>query len=277
MSLEWLKVTIGLVISLVICIGVFAEEKALSLEEIADIEERGRQIADYERAAIKTTDIFLAGNPDLSKVDVYLAINKDNKWIVYFGKLLDEKNEFKVAETIIYPDCLNSELIELESIEPVKDIEVSTEIFQLAKAIKLALRSISEDAQFTKYNINVFREKDGSITVYITPGNENPDVVLLGGDFKISVSSDGSEVLNKIKLHNSVLKMSLLSEGGKELVAAYHTHVLNDLPAETDIAIILLNPQLAPHFVTGPKWMSQIDADGKISILGKTEEALKTK
>lgn len=245
--------------------GLSAGQVAPSTEEIVKIENRGRQIADYERAAIKATDLLLASEPNKSKLGIYLAINSGGTWVVYFGKISDAGTEFVVARSYFCPDGLFNEMKE------VQDFQTATkEILHLAKAVELALSSIK--GKFQRYNSNVFREKNSSITVYLTPGNENPEIILLGGDFKFSISQDGSEILNEALLHKSVLRMPLNIGGGKQPASAFHTHVLDDLPTETDVALVLLNPQLAPHFVAGPRWMSRVDATGKITILERQKK-----
>lgn len=269
MNLKWPKSILVLMTLFILCINVFAEEIAPSTGEIAKIEKRGKEIADYERAAIRATDLLLTSKPDQSKLEIYIAINHDGIWMVYFGKISEDRNEFIVAH---FYSCPNGLFREMKVVQNVK--VASKDILPLAKAIKLALRSI--ETRFPKYNTNVFREGNGTITVYLTPGNEKPEVILFGGDYKLSISPDGTKVLNRTLFHKSVLELPLHMKDGRESAGAFHTHVLNDLPTETDIALILLNPQLAPHFIAGPIWFSRIDVNGKITILGKTEEILKT-
>lgn len=271
MDLKWPKSILVLTALFILCINVFAEEIAPSAGEITKIEKRGKEIADYERAAIRATDLLLMSKPDQSKLEIYIAINHNGAWMVYFGKISEDGNEFIVTYLYSCPDGLFREM------KVVQNVKVaSKDILPLAKAVRLALRSI--EIRFPKYNTNVFREEDGTITVYLTPGNEKSEVILFGGDFKLSISPDGTKVLNKTLLHKSVLELPLHMKNGRdrESAGAFHTHVLNDLPTETDIALILLNPQLAPHYIAGPTWFSRIDVNGKITILGKTEEILKT-
>jgi hypothetical protein len=244
-----------------------------SKEEIGKIEDRGREIASYEKAAIKSTDLLLASKPDKSKLGSYLAVKQNNNWLVYFGKNTDK--DFEIQYIYFCPEGRFSEMKGLNQSEIEKGIKQSfpENLYQLAKDIDVAFKSIASDAKFPRYNTNVFREEDDTITVYLTPGNEDPKIIgILGGDFKISVSKDASEVIRKEKLHASYLK---LTTPPKDVAGSYETHVLGDLPTETDVALIILNPVLAPHFITGKTWMSKIDADGKITILGRTEGVLK--
>jgi hypothetical protein len=260
-------------ILLSICSISLAQETLPSKEEIGKVENRGREIANYEKAAIRATDLLLASKPDRSKLGFYLAVKQKNDWLVYFGK--NTNKGFDTQYIYSCPEGRFNEMRKLNKSEIEKDIKqiFPENIYQLAKAIDIAFKSISEDLIFPRYNTNVFREKDGTITVYLTPGNEDQKIIgILGGDFRISVSKDASEVIKKNKLHASYLK---LTTPPKDVAGSYETHVLGDLPTETDVAFIILNPVLAPHFITGKTWMSKIEADGKITVLGKTEEVLK--
>jgi hypothetical protein len=206
MFTKLLRIILLVSIYLTIAPNLFAGEVYPAVEEIAKIEKRGKEIADYERSSVGITDLLLSRATDLA----------------------------------------------LKNIEP-------------------------EIIQSSTYNPIVIREKDGTITVYLLPVNQEPNVTLIGGDFRISISGDITKVLNKEKLHNAILKVPLELKPGQEPAGAFHTHVMNDLPTETDVALILLNPKLAPHYIAGPKLMSRIDADGKITIMGRTEEILKNK
>ena len=65
--------------------------------EIARIEQRGKEIAEYERTAIQSTDLTLAANPDLSKLELYVAQKEQSTWWAYYGKLSENDEEFQIA------------------------------------------------------------------------------------------------------------------------------------------------------------------------------------
>lgn len=268
MNLIKLKYLLSIAILLIFCRGVSAQETVPSQNEIKRIEDRGKQIANYERAAIRATDLMLTSNPDKSKLEVYVAVNQNNRWMVYFGKITD-----KGFETDYIYSCPDGQFDQMKPEQ--NDQNISTEAFYFAKAVSLAGDFIAQEMTSPRYNTNVFREQDGTITVYFIPGNKEPDTVILGGDFKVSISNDALKVLNKTKLHTSFLKMPLKEEKGQQTAGAFHTHILGDLPTETDVALIILNPVLAPHYITAQTWMSKINADGQITVLGKSEEILK--
>jgi hypothetical protein len=207
--------------------------------------------------------MLLEKKPDRSPTGLYFAIKKDKRWWVYFGRMSDDGNNFILGYSYVCPDGRYQEMIE------IPNGEVDAGMLQFARAIKSAFSAI--ELKYRRYNPNVFREGDDTITVYIAPGNETEDL-RLGGDHKITVSSDGAKVLNVKELHKTLLSFP---PADKNKAASFHTHLLTDLPTETDVAAVLLNPSLAPHYVVAEKWITRIDKDGKISLVGKTEEILK--
>lgn len=256
------------VIFLMIVSSVSAFGPPPTTEEIAKIEKRGKEIANYEQAAIMATDLLLASNPDKDKLGTYVAINKNKMWAVFFGKNID--NKFQLG---YFYSCPDGEFDKMRAEKELKD--VPRDVYDFTQAVNLATKAIELDVEFPPYNPSVFREDDGTITVYFLPGNKDPNVILIGGDFKVSISGDATKVLNKTKLHTNVLNVPINFKEGEKPEAGFHTHVLIDLPTETDVALVLMNPQMGPHFITGRTWMSKIDPNGKINILGKTEEILK--
>ncbi|MDD2703276.1 MAG: hypothetical protein PHC33_04660 [Candidatus Omnitrophica bacterium] len=256
-----------------VCMCVFVsaalceDEIFLSPEDIIFAEKRGMEIAQYEKAAMKATDMLLELKPDRSKLGMYIAYKAAGVWKVYFGRISGEAADFQPAYVFACPADSPKKM------KAVSFSEIPAEVTQRARAVNTAVKAIEFDARGGPYNTSVFREEDGMLTVYLLPGNKNPDVVLLGGDFKVSVSSDGSQAVRKIPLHRTVLEIPSVPKEGKP-AGSFHTHIMDDLPTETDVAQVILYPSLAPHSILGREWFSQIDKNGRIIILGRTKEIL---
>ena len=56
---------------------------------------------------------------------------------------------------------------------------------------------------------------------------------------------------------------------GKKMAAGFHTHVLSDLPEDTDVFHVLTQDPPIPEFVGTPHFTYQVKADGTIQIKGK--------
>jgi len=147
-----------------------------------------------------------------------------------------------------------------------------TAVAPLAAAIRTAGGSFTPKAD--AYNASVFAETNGTISVYVVPGNTDPEVVLLGGDYRISVSGDGREIIKVIELHKTVLEFPSRVPEGIEAFGTVRTNAIGELPAGTDVSFIIRNPHLAPHTVIGPRWTARISASGALTILGETEAVL---
>ncbi|MFH0762853.1 MAG: hypothetical protein V1925_03060 [Candidatus Omnitrophota bacterium] len=250
-----------------LCETAFCQEQMPSLEELGMIELRGRQIAEYDNAALKAAELLPPGRPDLEKLENYVAVKEPGIWRVYFGRVYDDGSKFNAAYIFSCPADSPGQM-KLEG----ADQEVSGQILELARAVRLAVHSIAGPMRFGRYNTDVFREQDGTITVYLLPANEKPGVAVLGGDFRFSVSKDGSEIIKKAELHKEAVEIPLGVN-----VEAFNKHLADGLPTETDVAFVLAYPMLAPHYVIGPKWASRIDAGGKIYILGESSKLFKGK
>ena len=265
---------------LAVMLGIFAvwsvgrAGECPSIQEIKWIEERGKEIAAYERAAIRATDMLLATDFDRSQPGLYLALKNNGTWIVYFGNLSADRSRFNVSYMYACPDGRFNDM------KPIRDIGVaSMDALHFARAISLSLKAViaASGGNRGKLNTNVFREDDRSITVYVMPGNEKSGVVLIGGDYKLSISSDGTEILKTSQLHKATLEVPTRSKEGSNVVGAYHIHVLTDLPTETEVALALLNPELTPHYIISQKWITRINKDGTITFLGETDTIRKKK
>jgi hypothetical protein len=52
-----------------------------------------------------------------------------------------------------------------------------------------------------------------------------------------------------------------------------HEHATGDLPAPTDVARVVLRPDIAPHLVLTPLFMFRLDARGGVTYLGPNRTA----
>ena len=120
----------------------------------------------------------------------------------------------------------------------------------------------------------VIREKDSTFTVYVisqkadeaAPAPATPRSVVIGRDFIVRVAANGRQVLSVEKLHDSVASLSLLPRApGTPLL---HEHDKGDLPAPTDVALVLRQPVLAPLLVLTGRFMFRVDREGEVTWLG---------
>jgi hypothetical protein len=60
-----------------------------------------------------------------------------------------------------------------------------------------------------------------------------------------------------------------------ELVAGMHTHVLDDVPEDTDVFHALTRKSAVPEIIRTERFLFVVDADGDIKFLRRADEVLK--
>jgi hypothetical protein len=75
--------------------------------------------------------------------------------------------------------------------------------------------------------------------VYILPAQTTADVYPLGGDTRYLLSADGSKIIETRQLHKTILEIKNAPSDTKK-VAGYHTHILTDIPEDTDVFHVLI-------------------------------------
>jgi hypothetical protein len=222
-----LLVTLGLAI-----VGVKAQTvTAPSTAELAEIAERGRALAEYDRAAWHATDAVQTANPKTTEGRHYVAKKENKRWTVLFGALNGDKSKFLIsyeAEQLAKP----KEFIVTKD-EPAK--EATTFYLYAARALEVALADFGRANR--PYNSAVLpatgreaKDQPGLLYIYLYPAQTKAGIYPLGGDVRYLVSADGLKILNKRQMHKTVLDVAPAK--GKKMVAGYHTHVLSDIPED---------------------------------------------
>jgi len=118
---------------------------------------------------------------------------------------------------------------------------------------------------------SVFRETDGSFTVYLKSKGDDPALARFGGDVRVRVATTGRQLLEIEALHG---ESAVVSRAPRPAGApTIHEHAPADLPSPTDIAEILRDPALAPLLALTPRWMFRVDAQGNVTFLGSNPAA----
>jgi len=236
-----------------------------SKTELAEITERGRQLAEYDGAAWHATDAVLAMKPAEGSVARYLAKKTDNGWIVAFGRLNEKRDRF----LIVYEANQGAGPKEFK----VKKYDIPKEdagfYLSAAKAIETVLADFSGENR--PYNVAILPAKTGQIYVYVFPAQVDQGVYPLGGDARYLVSQDDSRIVEKRQLHKSIIEFAPPPETQKP-EAGYHTAVLDDVPEDTDVFHVLVRKPSVPEWVATRQHVYRIETDGAINYL-MTREA----
>ncbi|MBS1785034.1 MAG: hypothetical protein JST24_06370 [Acidobacteria bacterium] len=226
---------------------------------------RGQEIYEYERLAWVASDMLVASHADPKEAGMWVEVPSRDRRYIFFGRFKTPQDPVNRPEgfgapyvfwaPIGKPDEVH--LVPVPSSEQAKTPDEETkrltaaasEVEPLALAADLIRKQPSP--WHMPWNYDVFREKDGTITGYLMPGNTDGGVLPIGGDFRITLDASGTKILKTVTLHKSCLPMKFqVGPNGEQAVAGYHTHTLDeDLPPETDLGILHLYPGGVPHFL----------------------------
>ena len=226
---------------------------------------RGQEIYEYERLAWVASDMLVASHADPKEAGMWVEVPSGDRRYIFFGRFKTPQDPAGRPEgfgapyvfwaPIRKPDEVHAVLV--PSPEQAKSpdeetkrlTEAAAEIEPLARAADLIRKQPSP--WHRPWNYDVFREKDGTITGYLMPGNSDGGVLPIGGDFRITLDATGTRILKTVALHKTYLPMSTQPPPGAQTTAAmWHTHTLDeDLPPETDLGILHLYPGGVPHYL----------------------------
>ena len=235
-----------------------------SKAELAEVTERGRQLAQYDVAAWHASDAVVATKPEQGAVKRYIARKERDTWTVMFGRLNEKGDKFLIAYEATQGKTPKEFSVKKHS--PAK--EDAGFFLTAAKGIDIAL------AEFTgaqrPYNVAVLPAPSNQIYIYVVPAPTQNNVYPLGGDVRYLISADGSKIVTKRQLHKAVIEFS----GGPDnnAAAGYHTAILDDIPEDTDVFHVLSRRPSVPEYVGTKQFIFRIETDGTINYLMTMDE-----
>jgi hypothetical protein len=245
-------------------------------EVLAGITERGRSLAAYDAACWHASDAVQAQHPKEGSFVRYIAHKTTKGWSVAFGRLDDKGDRFLVAYEA-NPGPKPDEF-------PVRAFEPPREdtgfLRSAARAIEVVLQDFVKHFRGERrpYNVAVIPAEKGQLWVYLVPAPTKPGVWPLGGDVRYLMSPEGIKIVEKRQLHNSIIENEPPPEGDPQRpVMGMHTHVLDDIPEDTDVFHVLTRKPAVPEMIATERFVYQVGVDGVITYVGTTEEVLKAK
>ncbi len=198
------------------------------------------------------------------------------RWRVFFGR--DRSGQaFQVTrqllvtgtstrwEPLAKPIPLDPRL--LAQVRAVQTVE------QYMESRRPGWRSRRQTQDHVLYNPFVRRVAGGAIQVWLIPFSSDPQVLVLGGDYRVRVSPDGRKVLAFRSLHRGLVRIRRPATRPPRAVVLNHVHrgAEGDLPRASDLLKIATSPHLSglavigPHYtvltgmVSGPKgWLGRL-------------------
>jgi hypothetical protein len=236
-----------------------------SKAELAEITERGRQLAEYDVAAWYATDVVLAVNPREGSVAHYIAKKIGNAWTVVFGRFNESRDKFLIvyeANQGASPQEFN-----VKKHDPPKE---DTGFYLFATKASQIVQKDFQGAART-YNVVALPAPSGQIYVYLVPAQTEQGVYPLGGDVRYLVSQDGAKIIEKRQLHKSIIEFKSPPDGQK-VEAGFHTAILDDIPEDTDVFHVLSRKPSVPEMIATRRYLYRIETDGAMNYLMTMEE-----
>lgn len=245
-----------------------------SKTELASITARGRMLFEYDQAAWHATDAVRRRHPKKDEVTRYIARKMQTGWVVVFGHWKKVGVGFMTAYEATQGRKLDD--FQVKAFHPPR--EELAYFPAAARAMGMALADFQIDPpEVRPYNTMVLPAANGQWWVYLVPVQTEANVWPLGGDTRYLISKEGLRIMEKRPLHATVLEREPPQEPDQVPVSAYHTHVLTDLPEDTDVFHVLSRKPAVPEMIVTKHFVFQIETSGTIKYLGTIDEVFKKK
>ena len=234
--------------------------------ELAQITERGRELAEYDTAAWYASDAVREMHPAQGAVVRYIAKKVSDTWHVIFGRLNDSRDKFLI--TYEATQGASPKEFAVKKMDPPK--EDSGFVLYAARAIETSLADFKGAPR--PYNVAVLPAPSNQVYVYAVPAQTKQGIFPLGGDARYLISADGSKIIEKRQLHISIIEFA--PSANQNVQAGFHTAVMDDIPEDTDVFHVLSRHPSVPEYIGTKQFVFRIETDGTINYL-MTMEAFK--
>lgn len=225
---------------------------------LAGVTERGRALYAYDQAAWHGTDAFVALHPDTNGLTHYICLKTPSGWEVVFPRWNATHDHLLVAYEA--KQAAGPEDYTAVKYDPPR--EGPDDLVAKERALELVIADFGPVTR--PYNTAILPAQDGNLFVYLYPGQTQTSVWPLGGDLRYTVSADGRQILEKRQLHKAILDFEF--DPKLKTVSGLHTHVLSDVPEDTDVLYVLTRRPSIPEYIGAGKRMFIVNTDGSIQI-----------
>lgn len=262
--------TCALIILLIASIAAQAQTERTtpaSEAELAQITERGRNLAAYDVAAWYATDAVMPLKPEEGSVVRYIAKRTGDGWTVAFGRLNDARDKFLIS----YEAVQGSTPKEFKAAKVVSLKEDAGFFLFAARALDAALADFKGESR--PYNVAVLPAPSNQLYVYVLPAQTEERIYPLGGDARYLVSGDGLKIIEKRQMHKAIIEVSM----SDTVQAGFHTAILDQVPEDSDVFHVLTRKPSVPEWIATNKFVYFIEPDGKARYLMTMEAFRKIK
>jgi len=232
--------------------------------ELAAITARGRLLYEYDQAAWHASDAVMATHPPKEELGRYIARKTDAGWEVAFGRLNETRDAFLVAVLATEGKSLQEFSVQkLETPQPDSGFYLAA-----AKGIESAVRDFQGPKR--PYNAAVLPAAADRLYVYLVPAQTEAGVYPLGADVRYVVSADGA-IVEKRQLHKGMIPNGSAPPGTK-MVAGTLSHVLSDVPEDTDVFYVLTRKPSMPEYIGTQSAVYAVNVDGTVKVVERLKK-----
>jgi hypothetical protein len=228
---------------------------------LAGVTERGRALYAYDQAAWHGTDAFFAIHPDTNGLAHYICMKTTAGWEVAFPRWNETHDRLLVA----YEAKQAGGLEDYTAVKYDPPREGPDDLVAKERALELAIGDFGTANR--PYNTAILPAEDGNLYVYLYPAQTKSDVWPLGGDVRYTISPDGKQIIEKRQLHKAILDFQF--DPKLKIVAGNHSHVLSDVPEDTDVLYVLTRRPSIPEYIGTAKHIFAINIYGSIQVVKK--------
>jgi hypothetical protein len=228
---------------------------------LSGVTDRGQALYAYDQAAWHATDAFFALHPNTNGLAHYICVKSPAGWVVYFPRWNALHDHIQVVYQALESGSPGN--YKATNFDPPR--EGPDDLIAKERALELAIADFQP--QNRTYNTAILPGGNGNLYVYLYPGQTQDDVWPIGGDVRYMISSDGKSIIEKRQLHKSILDMKFDQQ--QKAVAGMHSHVLSDVPEDTDVLYVLTRKPSMPEYIGAGKRVFVIGTDGAIQVQKK--------
>lgn len=236
-------------------------------EALLALAERGREVATYLQAIERARERLRHHPGEVPDPDRLVALSGREGWRIILlkeGEGPAQKGPKILAEIGYSPD--SAEAGALRTMVPPRPATTATTAY--LRALETAAVAVPRPPGASgPFEEALVRERDGAFSVYLMSRPPATSAARFGGDFLVRIARTGRQVVAVEPLHEGE-PIDIQPAGRGSGQATLHSHAAGDLPSPTDVARVIVRPDLAPHLVLTPRFMFRLDARGGVTYLG---------
>jgi hypothetical protein len=263
-----LRIRLCAVLGSILCCSIPTLAQRISLpsnSDLAAITARGRLLYESDQAAWHASDAVMAAHPPKEDIGRYIARKTDAGWEVAFGHLNESRDAFLVGVL-----ATEGKSLQEFSVKRYETPQRDTGFYlAAAKGIEKVLKDFHGADR--PYNVAVLPADASQLYVYLMPAQTEDGVYPLGADARYLISPDGA-IVEKRQLHKGIIPTGGPVPAGTTVAAGVHSHVLSDVPEDTDVFYVLTRKPSMPEYIGTEIAVYVVNADGTITLVERRKK-----